>query len=454
MKRKHKAMSGRRNLMLVALLVIVLGGLAGAVRWLNTAPPLIMPEGREEIAAKRQSPDNGYPLLEEAVKLFPPKPSRGAMPHPVQPNLQIPYTPESGSLSESLDVQRPLGDPEFTKYIHACDPLIAKVREAMARPFCLPLSPPTYFENGSADSVFLLTFVFAARGESLARYEGAPAEGLPYYLDALRFIRILANSDDASRSIFQANARITILSMMRRLARETLSPLEIEAFQRELRELGPPFPDRKAMLENAWRIHDDTLLQPAADYMRRFPESLFFRYSLWRLARSSRRVIEQRQFWHDLAQRCQSDFLLWIAREHPRFTHNPWSGWFDPAGRLMFLMARVCGDQADYQATRIALALERFNKEKGAYPESLAELLPAYIEELPQDPISCQPFGYQRKDPAYLLYSPGTDAKDNGGTPANPNHGSYFDYELISDIKEGVDQVFVAPPGGPAPSHL
>jgi hypothetical protein len=45
----------------------------------------------------------------------------------------------------------------------------------------------------------------------------------------------------------------------------------------------------------------------------------------------------------------------------------------------------------------VAVALERYRLGYGHYPETLDELVPGLIEELPQDPISGQPLCYRRQ---------------------------------------------------------
>ena len=67
----------------------------------------------------------------------------------------------------------------------------------------------------------------------------------------------------------------------------------------------------------------------------------------------------------------------------------------------------------------IVCALERHHMERGQYPESLTELVPQFIEQLPVDPINGRPMKYRRtNDGKFLLYSVGWNETDDGGTPA------------------------------------
>jgi hypothetical protein len=65
---------------------------------------------------------------------------------------------------------------------------------------------------------------------------------------------------------------------------------------------------------------------------------------------------------------------------------------------------------------QIVCALERFRFAHGDYPESLAALVPQFIEKLPHDIIGGEPLHYRRtEDGKFLLYSIGWNETDDGG---------------------------------------
>jgi hypothetical protein len=79
-------------------------------------------------------------------------------------------------------------------------------------------------------------------------------------------------------------------------------------------------------------------------------------------------------------------------------------------------------DDLEWSSTRILIALERFRNAHGDYPQSLPELIPGQLSEVPIDPWSGKPLRYLRIDPAedrlhrsFLLYSVGIDGIDDGG---------------------------------------
>lgn len=96
-------------------------------------------------------------------------------------------------------------------------------------------------------------------------------------------------------------------------------------------------------------------------------------------------------------------------------------------------MIRACQAQTFTHLAIAACALERHRLARGSYPESLAALAPEF-GPLPTDPMSGQPFRYERTaDGRFRLWSLGWNGKDDGGTveltgtPASKNRNIVFE---------------------------
>ncbi len=77
----------------------------------------------------------------------------------------------------------------------------------------------------------------------------------------------------------------------------------------------------------------------------------------------------------------------------------------------------------------VALALERHRAAKGAYPDTLAALVPEFAASLPHDLFDGQPLRYRRTDDGkYLLYSIGWDSKDDGGISGTGKDGKLLPF--------------------------
>ena len=74
------------------------------------------------------------------------------------------------------------------------------------------------------------------------------------------------------------------------------------------------------------------------------------------------------------------------------------------------------------RATATRLALERHKLAEGHYPDTLDQLVPTYLPELPADPFNPgHPIKYLLRDNQPILYSVGSNAIDNQATPAPRN---------------------------------
>ena len=99
-----------------------------------------------------------------------------------------------------------------------------------------------------------------------------------------------------------------------------------------------------------------------------------------------------------------------------------------PAVVFGFIMPSEIGTVANWAETqayvdmaRIACALERYYLTHQRYPETLNQLAPDLIDQIPHDIVTGQPLHYaQSKNGRYILYSVGWNEKDDGGVPESP----------------------------------
>jgi hypothetical protein len=85
-----------------------------------------------------------------------------------------------------------------------------------------------------------------------------------------------------------------------------------------------------------------------------------------------------------------------------------------------------------------ALAAERFRRDQGRWPGSLAELAPQYMKQVPTDPFDGHPLRLKRTDDGLVIYSVSQDGTDDGGKidPAKPHVEGYdLGYRLYDKDK-------------------
>jgi len=69
------------------------------------------------------------------------------------------------------------------------------------------------------------------------------------------------------------------------------------------------------------------------------------------------------------------------------------------------------------RSSRIAVAIERYRRaHRDAIPATLTDLVPTYLDDIPEDPLTGKPLLYRAASDAYIVYSVGPDGKDDGGS--------------------------------------
>lgn len=85
------------------------------------------------------------------------------------------------------------------------------------------------------------------------------------------------------------------------------------------------------------------------------------------------------------------------------------------------------------RSTSAALACERFRRDRGRWPDALAELIPNYGASVPVDPFDFRPLKYVARPNGRIVYSVGPDGQDDGGAiyPEPRNEDATGDYPDI-----------------------
>jgi hypothetical protein len=69
-----------------------------------------------------------------------------------------------------------------------------------------------------------------------------------------------------------------------------------------------------------------------------------------------------------------------------------------------------------FELTILAFALAEYRAERGHYPAKVTTLVPKYVNEVPKDIFNNDAdLHYSREGDGYLLYSVGSNGKDDGG---------------------------------------
>ena len=99
------------------------------------------------------------------------------------------------------------------------------------------------------------------------------------------------------------------------------------------------------------------------------------------------------------------------------------------------LVTKNAKHNAEVEVARVGLGLKIFRQKNGAYPDSLDKLAPEFLDVIPVDPFTGQALVYRKDGEGFVLYSVGSDLKDDNGTPAPrktrkmPPKSGNFDWE-------------------------
>src|SRR5437016_7245659 len=103
----------------------------------------------------------------------------------------------------------------------------------------------------------------------------------------------------------------------------------------------------------------------------------------------------------------------------PAFVAAAGIGFFE----RVFLEAERRG-RATLETSKVALAAERFRRDRKTWPATLGDLVPTYLATVPADPFDGQPMRMRRLPDGIVIYSVGPDLNDDGGeVRADPNAG-------------------------------
>jgi hypothetical protein len=79
------------------------------------------------------------------------------------------------------------------------------------------------------------------------------------------------------------------------------------------------------------------------------------------------------------------------------------------------LFCSAQGHMADLETARVALAALRYRAAKGQPPESLAELVPDFLDAVPLDAYDGRPLRFRRSGDGFVVYAVDKDGSDDGG---------------------------------------
>ena len=75
---------------------------------------------------------------------------------------------------------------------------------------------------------------------------------------------------------------------------------------------------------------------------------------------------------------------------------------------------------AQLRTARVSLAIQRYRLATGNLPDTLADLVPTYLDAVPEDPFDGRALRYEKLETGFVVYSIGEDRMDDGGKERLP----------------------------------
>lgn len=101
-----------------------------------------------------------------------------------------------------------------------------------------------------------------------------------------------------------------------------------------------------------------------------------------------------------------------------------------------------CFTEGEKSGVKLVVACNRFQRDKGRWPDALGNLVPDYLPEVPRDPFDGQPFRYSAEKG--MVWAVGTNLTDEGGSTRVP--GSDKEYVASRNRNQAEDFVFELKP--------
>jgi hypothetical protein len=113
---------------------------------------------------------------------------------------------------------------------------------------------------------------------------------------------------------------------------------------------------------------------------------------------------------------------------------------------LPALGAAISAEERDnntFDLVRIAVALTVYRTEFGNYPDSLHELVPSILSQLPVDRFDSQPLVYQRDSDGFILYSIGANGQDDRGSNQDIHvlEGTSIDDYPVDELPDRIGEI-------------
>jgi hypothetical protein len=395
----------KRTILILALIVCLLGT---AILWARSRdlealkPPPLTPDER----ARLEAPENAYNILSKATQSLSEVELPAWKPYPVpgKPGRTKFYDTEPDAIARDLDIRAPDDAPEVAQYLEECRPALDKAREALDAPYFLLPEIQDVTPRFRVDS---LVTPFRASYRHAWEIEGDREEALDLLFDTIRLCRLLRQDGDTSYVWRMQSEEQHVWEYLKSYLAETEdAPTLNSILERQIRLQDPPPLPYERILRADWHAAWAQVEHLRDQGWFQGPGTLHYMMYIRSETRAIRALIEQGDRWTDLLSlpypRLDEKLasgpadLLDDPKDYSNVAYDLWNCKFN----------ETCCAAVQRQLLLLTL-LEMHRRDRGEYPETLAEAVGKRLATVPEDPFTGAPFEYNPDTPERLLVSPG-----------------------------------------------
>ena len=388
-KSSHR--TNRKNLVIITLMLAAFTTLITLVNIFGSGQPLILPELHAEKEALRQDPSrNSYYDIVEAYRDLPGPPLSKLAPDPCSPGQQMEFDPTTGSIPNLFRVDRPLDDEYTQGYIETTRYLIPLLEKAFEKEgYAAPLN--SHMRNiplwRSTFGARYLVQLYVAHAFVEVRQNDNPERGFEMLISVYEFMNRLAKQSNqvASRPLYQG---------IHFAYHDSEDPVLRQQLADFVLSLPTPYSEWDRHLENSLGAIDETILS-AKGYDEEIQLSV--RINLYRLRQLAGTIRAHRDHLHEVANAHPLEWSTLLDESRLLKGGAPSAIEQEAFSILLTMLHRLHWENTRHAAMPVVFAIEDHYRANGAYPESLDELVPAYLDTIPISQYTRKPYELVRR---------------------------------------------------------
>lgn len=318
------------------------------------------------------------------------------------PQFNTLYRPAPNSMGLLNSIARPDDDPEFLQYLKDSKPALDLALTALEKDYFLypyaVVTPHRAFNIPTPVNPGHLFSAWFAYGNAQVHYWDEADQSIETFDNLFKVIKLhLEEHDDLNtRGDYWTRNKELYYKSLLHIIRNTSDTALIDNIETMLEAQPVLYDDMQRVLHNELRILDETLLAPETMLALGLEVNLRIedRIQIIQLQNVTNFMRDQLPALEELVEKPVTEYEQWLKTSD--WHKVPYTSYLDGyfTQSLMFTLHNAQKTNAMRTATLLAIPIERYKKDTGAYPNTLNALIPDYLDTIPLSPATNTPFQY------------------------------------------------------------